>query len=68
MLKNGEKERFDSHAETLREAQVAKSAKEALRYLRSQFDAIRIRFIDMETCNGGATEPHIVIPLKNKRQ
>ena len=58
-LKGGEKERFASLAETLRETQAAKSAKEALKYLRNQFDAIHIRFIDPETRNGGATEPHI---------
>ena len=58
-LKNGEKERFISFAETLREIQPAKAAKEALNYLCNQFDAIHIRFIDPETRNGGATEPHI---------
>ena len=58
-LKNGEKERFASITETLREAQEAKSAKEALKYLLNQFDAIHIRFIDPESRNGGATEPHI---------
>ena len=40
-LKGGEKERFASLAETLRETQSAKSAKEALKYLCNQFDAIR---------------------------
>lgn len=59
VLKGGEKERFASLAETLRETQSAKSAKEALKYLCNQFDAIHIRFIDPETRNGGATEPHI---------
>ena len=58
-LKNGEKERFTFLAETLRQTQTAKSAKEALKYLRNQFDAIHIRFIDPETRNGGATEAHI---------
>ena len=65
-LKGGEKERFASIAETLREAQAAKSAKEALRYLRNQFDAIHIRFIDPETRNGGATEPHISHTLSSR--
>ena len=58
-MKNGEKERFVSLAETLRQTQTSKSAKEALKYLRNQFDAIHIRFIDPETRKGGATEPHI---------
>ena len=58
-MENGEKERFASLVETLRQTQTSKSAKEALKYLRNQFDAIHIRFIDPETRNGGATEPHI---------
>ena len=58
-LKNGEKERFTFLAETLHQTQTAKSAKEALKYLRNQFDAIHIRFIDPETRNGGVTEAHI---------
>ena len=65
-LKSGEKERFASLAETLREAQASKSAKEALKYLRNQFDAIHIRFIDPETRNGGATEPHISHVLSSR--
>ena len=65
-LKNGEKERFASIAETLRQTQASKSAKEALKYLRNQFDAIHLRFIDPETRNGGATEPHISHVLSSR--
>ena len=66
MLKNGEKERFASLAETLSEAQASKRAKKDLKYLRNQFDAIHIYFIDPETRNGGATEPHISHVLSSR--